>query len=160
MDFAIRRQSGYRDALTARGIAFDAKLGGEWRNDRDIWLCCGHADAEIRYSADCASRVVDHSAIGVRRALYDLGLKMGRDVSVVIHDDDLSYFRNNGDVPIFTGARSSVREAGRRCAHMLLDAIDRPEQDPSHVLLEAELTIGLSTGPVPAVVEASDMQRV
>jgi LacI family transcriptional regulator len=75
---------------------------------------------------------------------------MGRDLSVIVHDDDLSYFRNDGDVPIFTATRSSVREAGRQCASILLDTV-AGERAPVQRLLEAELTLGQSTGPAPAM---------
>ena len=90
-------------------------------------------------------------AIGIRRALNDAGLSMASDISVLIHEDDLSYFRNEGDVPTFTAVRSSVREAGQLTADMLLKAIKTPTETPRHVLLEAELTIGQSTGPAPAM---------
>ncbi len=95
------------------------------------------------------------SAFGVRRALEDRGLKIGRDVSVVTHDDELSYLRNGEDVPIFTATRSSVREAGRRTAEMLLDLIRSQSTVPVNRLLEAELMVGLSTGPVSGTVKAS-----
>jgi LacI family transcriptional regulator len=74
---------------------------------------------------------------------------MGRDISVIIHDDDLSYMKNGGDVPIFTATRSSVRDAGRIAAEMLLGIIANPGGGPEHRLLEAELIIGQSTGPAP-----------
>jgi LacI family transcriptional regulator len=89
-------------------------------------------------------------ALGVRRALVDAGLKLGTDVSVVIHDDVLSYFRNDGDVPTYTATRSSVRMAGERAADLLLRAIAEPDGKKQHVHLEAELTLGQSTGPAPA----------
>ena len=69
----------------------------------------------------------------------------------MIHDDDLSYFRNSGDAPAFTGVRSSVRNAGRRLAEMLIDAIGNPELGPQHEMMEVELTVGQSTGPAPAM---------
>jgi LacI family transcriptional regulator len=75
---------------------------------------------------------------------------MGRDVSVIIFDDDLSYLRNGEDLPIFTATRSSVREAGRLSAEMLLAVITQPDLAPQHRLLEAELILGQSTGPAPA----------
>ena len=90
------------------------------------------------------------SALGVRRAVEDRGLRIGRDVSIIIHDDDLSYMKNGDDVPIFTATRSSVREAGRRAAAMVLDLISGTSTVPRETLLEAELIIGQSTGPVPA----------
>jgi LacI family transcriptional regulator len=74
---------------------------------------------------------------------------MGKDVSVITHDDDLSYLRNGGDIPIFTATRSSVREAGRRLAEMLLSGIANPQRTPQNELLEAELMVGGSTGPAP-----------
>ena len=89
------------------------------------------------------------SALGVRRAMDERGLKLGRDVSVIIFDDDLSYLRNGEEVPIFTATRSSVREAGKLSAEMLLGVISQPGTPPQHKLLEAELILGQSTGPAP-----------
>ena len=79
----------------------------------------------------------------------EAGLEMGRDVSVITHDDDLSYLANGRDMPIFTATRSSVREAGRLAAEMLLRHIAAPARDPETHLLEAQLIIGGSTGPAP-----------
>jgi len=89
------------------------------------------------------------SAIGVRRALEDRGLKMGKDVSIVTHDDALSYMVNGAEVPIFTSTRSSVRDAGRALAQMLLHQIATPQAAPQQILWEAELMLGQSTGPAP-----------
>ena len=89
------------------------------------------------------------SGLGVRRAVEGAGLTLGRDVSIIIHDDELSYMRNGEDVPIFTATRSSVREAGQLVAEMLLDIIANPGTGPKERLLEAELIIGQSTGPAP-----------
>ena len=86
-------------------------------------------------------------AIGARRAIEQRGLVVGRDVSVIIHDDELGYIQNGEDVPIFTATRSSVREAGRLAAAMLLETIADPKSEPKTKLLEAELIIGESTGP-------------
>ena len=74
-------------------------------------------------------------------------------MSVITHDDDLSYFRNGSEIPLYTALRSSVREAGRRSAEILLDIIRDPGQGPVQELLEAELMIGQSTGPAPAEAE-------
>ena len=74
---------------------------------------------------------------------------MGCDVSVITHDDDLSYLKNGEGVPIFTATRSSVRDAGRECAQMLLDFIRDPVMGPVARLLEVDLMVGHSTGPAP-----------
>lgn len=151
MDFARRRYLGYRSALEERGVAFDPVLVSH----EEMTETYGYETARrLLTSADPPSAFLVSSiiiAIGVRRAISEAGLTMGRDVSVVIHDDDLSYFRNNGDIPIFTGVRSSVRQAGRRLAEVLIDAIGNPGQPPRHVLMESELMVGQSTGPAPAL---------
>ena len=84
-----------------------------------------------------------------------MSLRMGADVSVVAFDDALSYLGNDGPgaAPLFTAARSSVREEGRLAGRMLIDhivarAVD-PAARPPTCLLEAELIIGRSTGPAP-----------
>lgn len=151
MDFANRRQSGYRDALEARGVAFEHALVASG----EMTETYGYATAKaLLTGANPPSALIVASiipAIGARRAMHDLGLQMGRDVSVVIHDDDLSYFRNDADVPIFTATRSSVRDAGRHCADILLAAIAETNRPVQTILLEADLTVGLSTGPAPLV---------
>jgi LacI family transcriptional regulator len=53
-------------------------------------------------------------------------------------------------VPLFTATQSSVREAGRQLATMLIDIIANPSDKPPEKLLEAELTLGRSTGRAPA----------
>lgn len=147
MDFAIRRRTGYTEALTARGIAPDPALMAsdemtEIAGYRAAKSMLGMEGAPTAFLV--ASMI---SGMGVRRAIEERGLAMGRDISVIIHDDDLSYMKNGEDVPIFTATRSSVREAGRLTAEMLLDLIAHPGEEPKNRLLEAELIIGQSTGP-------------
>ncbi|MEO1640702.1 MAG: substrate-binding domain-containing protein, partial [Pseudomonadota bacterium] len=82
-------------------------------------------------------------------AIEDVGLTMGRDVSVVTHDDALSYLQNGDETPIFTAVRSSVREAGRHLAEMLLHAVENPQAAPQQMLWDAELIVGASTSAAP-----------
>jgi LacI family transcriptional regulator len=149
MDFAMRRRSGYLDALAARGIAPDPAL----MVSEEMTEVSGHrAGLKMLAMANPPTAFLASSMIsgmGVRRAIEEAGLKMGRDISVIIHDDDLSYLKNGEDVPIFTATRSSVREAGRIAAEMLLAEIATPSETPPHRLLEADLIIGQSTGPAP-----------
>lgn len=149
MDFARRREEGFRQALEARGLAPDPALiaSGEMTESY------GHAAARAFLAGPapatallCSSMIV---AIGARRAIHELGLQMGRDVSVITHDDELSYLPNGGEVPIFTATRSSVRTHGRLCAEMLIESIAHPEFGPRHRLLDAALVVGASTGPAP-----------
>ena len=150
MDFAARRLAGFRDALEDRGVAVPDEFiaSGEMTETYGYATARRLLEREDAPTAFIVSSIIP--AIGVRRAVHDLGLEMGRDVSVFVHDDVLSYFQNEGDVPIFTACRSSVREAGRQCASVLLQKIAGADV-VKEVLLEAELTLGHSTGPAPAV---------
>ncbi len=149
MDFAHRRRLGCETALAARGLSPDPDL-----------MCAGEM-TEL-FGHQCALRLLRSenpptavlvssliAAIGVRRAVQDLGLTPGRDVSIVTHDDDLSYMKNGADVPIFTATRASVREAGRHTARMLLSMIAAPQAPRPTRLMEAEFILGASTGPAP-----------
>ncbi|MCL4105372.1 UNVERIFIED_CONTAM: hypothetical protein GTU68_055503 [Idotea baltica] len=148
MDFAARRRHGYVTAMTKRGLDVDADL---MRSD-EMTETYGHQITLEMLRAPCPPTAFLVSslitAIGVQRAVSDLGLEMGGDVSVVTHDDDLSYLRNGSDLPIFTATQSSVRDAGRLSADMLLDLIAQDSKTPQQRLLEAQLVVGRSTGPL------------
>jgi LacI family transcriptional regulator len=148
MDFAVRRRGGYLEALAARGLAPEPAL---MFSDQMTEVRGHQAAARMLALPDPPTAFLAASILsgmGVRRAAEERGMRLGRDLSVIIHDDDLSYLRNGEDVPIYTATRSSVREAGRRAAAMLL-AMIAGEDAPREVLLEAELIIGQSTGPNP-----------
>lgn len=149
MDFAQRRRTGYIEGLQSKGIVPDAAL----MRSAEMTEVFGHHETRDMLAMDNPPTAIIVSslivAIGVRRAIEEAGLKMGRDISVITHDDDLSYLRNGQDVPIFTATRSSVREAGRIIARMLIDQIQDPDIAPQSLLLEAELVVGRSTGPAP-----------
>jgi LacI family transcriptional regulator len=149
MDFAIRRRRGYVDALQARGITPDPAL---MISDEMSEVAGFRAAERMLKLPDPPTAFVAASMIsgmGVRRAVEGAGRTLGRDISLILFDDDLSYMKNGEERPIFTAMRSSVREAGRLVAEMLLDRIANPDQPPGEQLLEAELVEGMSTGPAP-----------
>ncbi|MFZ9021234.1 MAG: LacI family transcriptional regulator, partial [Paracoccaceae bacterium] len=49
----------------------------------------------------------------------------------------------------FTATRSSVRDAGKHVANILIDQIENTNSPPQTQLLEAQLVVGRSTGPAP-----------
>ncbi len=149
MDFAQRRRLGYVEALEQSGIDPDPQLmrSAEMTEVFGHQATCEMLELEDPPTAILASSIIP--AIGVRRALEEAGLKMGRDVSVIAHDDELSYMKNGQDVPIFTAIRSSVRHAGELAADLLIERINAPDDPPKTRLLEAELVVGSSTGPAP-----------
>ncbi|GFE49996.1 LacI family transcriptional regulator [Roseobacter cerasinus] len=149
LDFAQRRRDGYLAALAAAGLAPDPALmhSAEMSEPRGHSAAHRMLDLPQPPTALVASSLV--LALGVRRAIEERGLRMGRDVSVLCFDDELSYLPNGTDRPQFTAMRSSVRAAGRRCAELLMGQIAEPDQPLPTELWEADLVIGASTGPCP-----------
>ncbi len=149
MDFARRRRKGFEDALAARGLAADNAIMRS--SDMTEPFGCDNAMEMLKSDNPPTAFLVSSmiSAIGVARAIGQCGLETGKDVSIITHDDALSFLPNSGEVPIFTCTRSSVRYAGQRAAELLLDIIASPQREPSSLHLDAELIIGQSTGPVP-----------
>lgn len=151
LDFALRRRRGFEEALCHRGLTpnpgfLHSDIMTEQYGYR---TACALLDRDDAPTAFVVSSIIP--AIGVRRAAGERGLRTGRDISIVCHDDVLSYLDNDGrdapEGPAFTATRSSIRAAGRRCAEILLSLIDDPDQPPIQELWETDLTLGRSTGP-------------
>ena len=90
----------------------------------------------------------DIAAIGAIRALKDAGLTVPADVSVVGFDDIQSAAYST---PSLTTVRQPLAEMGRRGAKLLLERIaDREKEFPPEIVMEPELVVRESTGPVPS----------
>jgi LacI family transcriptional regulator, galactose operon repressor len=150
MDFAKRRRRGFEEALRARGHKPDQALMRS--SDMTEPFGCENAMEMLKGDNPPTAFLVSSmiSAIGVARAVGQCGLKTGKDVSIITHDDALSFLPNSGEIPIFTCTRSSVRFAGQKAAELLLAMISEPGSKPTSLHLDAELIIGQSTGPAPA----------
>lgn len=159
MDFAARRRKGFTQSHQARGLTPDPALmdAAEMTEPHGFEAAARMLALPDPPTAFVVSSMI--SGMGVRRAIQARGLVMGRDVSVIIHDDDLSYMKNGIGEPLFTAIRSSVREHGRLAAEMLLSLIANPGGAPLTRLLEAELIIGQSTGPAPVTAPLSGPKR-
>ncbi|WP_417667461.1 LacI family DNA-binding transcriptional regulator [Roseibium sp.] len=150
MDFAARRRAGFEKAHTDRGMTICPDL----MRAADMTEPYGaESTRELLSSGNPPSAFLVSSmitAIGVARAIGECGLKIGTDISVITHDDALSFLPNSGEVPIFTCTRSSVRHAGTRAAELLIEKILPHPDVLINEHLEAELIVGQSTGPAPA----------
>ena len=150
MDFAARRRDGYLRALAMRGVEADGAL---MASDEMTESYGYRAARRMMAQPDPPTAFIGASMIislGLRRAIEEMGLRMGRDVSIVTFDDDLAYMRNGTDIPIFTSLRASVREMGRTAAQLVLDRIADRTLPSRQILIEADLMVGQSTGPAPA----------
>lgn len=149
MLFAWRRRRGYEDALTSAGIALDPELMFSAEMTEPFGYHA--ARAALRGPSPPTAFLASSMTIGMgaHRAITEQGLTMGRDVSVIIHDDALSFMPNYGEVPLFTSATSSIRAAGKRLAELLIEMIEGRITDPVTELWETEMILGSSTGPAP-----------
>ena len=150
MDFASRRRAGFETALAERGLSANP----EWMASAAMTEQFGYAQASRMLAlATPPTAFLTSSmliAIGTHRAIQSRGLTLGRDVSVVTHDDGLGYLPNGtADAPIFTATRSYVRMHGNLCAETLLRLIDDPKSAPLCTKLVAPLVIGPSSAPPP-----------
>lgn len=155
MDFAMRRRNGFLTAFADSDLDVDEGLmfSAEMTEDFGYRETSKLLSSENKPTAIMTSSYI--TALGTRRAIEEKGLVMGKDISVITHDDEISYLPNGKDTPIFTCTRSSVSEAGKLLANMLIEQINNPTQDqpqeptqePANKMLEAELVIGQSTGP-------------
>jgi len=112
MDFALRRRQGYLAALEAHDIPADLSL----MRSSEMTEPYGHSSAREMLQAEkpptafiAASIVI---AMGIRRAVEECGLTIGKDVSIICFDDVISYFPNGDKEPIFTATRSSGSSTG------------------------------------------------
>ncbi|MEO0911719.1 MAG: substrate-binding domain-containing protein [Pseudomonadota bacterium] len=149
MMFALRRREGYEAALTDIGAGVDPGLV----RGADMTEPYGYAAAHaLLTEADRPTAFLTSSlmvALGVNRAVAELGLQLGRDISVITHDDALSFLPNGSDVPLFAATKSSVRMAGKRAAEMLIDLIEGRAAGPLTELWDVPLVDGPSLGPGP-----------
>ncbi|MEL6204975.1 MAG: substrate-binding domain-containing protein [Pseudomonadota bacterium] len=151
MDFAIRRAAGFHEAMEAAGLA----VAPEHIRHDQMTEFFGYAAAREMLAADPKPTAFVTAALlialGVRRAVEEQGLRMGGDVSVVTHDDGLSYLTNGAEgAPLFTATHAPVREMGRATAAMLLTRIAAPDAPPAHRMMPANFVLGPSSGPAPA----------
>jgi len=148
-DFTYRRCLGVEKALAANGLALHAsnKRHGSMTDEE------GYLGMEALLSRPekptailCASTAL---ALGAIRSLNQRGLKPGKDISLIAHDDVLPLLKpDNFSVPLTT-TRSSLRAAGVRVGQRLINRIKNDQTEPYQELWKAELVVRASTGPAP-----------
>ena len=150
MNFALRRRDGYLSALSQASIKTnpDLMFSGEMNEPQGYEAVQSLLKGNAMPTALLLSSILP--ALGAVRAIQEAGLVPGSDVSIITFDDQLSFLQNSGDIPLFTSLRSSIQEAGRRLAEILIEIIETDQASSAenrHELWEAELVLGASTAP-------------
>jgi LacI family transcriptional regulator len=151
LDFAHRRRLGTERALAEKGFLLDPRhvrhsfMGDEqgYRGMKEILAGPDRPTAVL-----CASTVL---ALGAVRAMNEYGLKLGTDISLIAHDDELPLLKPENFSTPLTTTRSSLRAAGKRVGERLIAMISQSEPAlPEQELWKVELVVRASTGPAPA----------
>jgi LacI family transcriptional regulator, repressor for deo operon, udp, cdd, tsx, nupC, and nupG len=145
------RQSGYRTALDAAGIA----LATSWELNGNFSFHSGSRAADAVLAMPKKERPTalfaanDEMAIGFLKRLSGTGLRVPDDFSIVGFDaiDYADYV-----APTLTTVRQPRKDIGLKAAELLIDIMSgNGDRLPPRTILTADLDIRESTGPVPAI---------
>ncbi|MBB3963540.1 substrate-binding domain-containing protein [Rhizobium metallidurans] len=146
--YALHRDKGYRDALQSRGVELDPQLiaSGNFTDELGFRFARSLLEQANPPTAIVAGSMM--TALGVYRAVRSLGLQVGREVSVIAHDDVFPYLTADNMAPSLSATRSSMRAAGTRCADLVLQLVSGRSPLEIHELWPVELILRESTAPV------------
>jgi LacI family transcriptional regulator len=147
--FAEHREQGYRAALSARGVAVDPALMGNSVFTDEIAFRLTQAMLELRPRPTAVLAGSMMTALGVFRAIRQAGLVLGKDVSMIAHDDVFPYLNADNMYPSMSTTRSSIHQAGMRVAELILLLLGGKPPEDIHELLPVELVLRESSGPPP-----------
>ncbi|WP_232344316.1 LacI family DNA-binding transcriptional regulator [Actinoplanes awajinensis] len=142
---SVQRRLGWDDVLTPAGIhppvirePFE-RVDDVRRDARELLSRPDRPTAVLCFS--------DVTALGVRQAAADLGLRVPEDLSLVGFDDGPIATQIQ---PGLTTVRQDVEEKGRSAAALLNAALRLSPGEAPHMVLPATLVVRGSTGPAPA----------
>jgi len=139
--YAAARADGFRHAHAARGLtaAVDAIV------DAPMTERSGHEHAMRLLAAEekptglvCGSVFL---ARGVYRAAAELGLRIGEDLSVVCHDDELRSLCATDFSPPLTATQSTISAAGEQLAAILIDLAESKSTEPVRRIVPFDLIL-------------------
>ncbi len=148
--YAIHRDNGFRGALQSGGIELDPQLlaSGNFTDELGFRFARSFLEQPNPPTAIVAGSMM--TALGVYRAARSLGLQVGRDVSVIAHDDVFPYLTADNMAPSLSATRSSMRAAGTRCADLVLQLLAGRSLTEIHELWPVELILRESTAAAPS----------
>jgi LacI family transcriptional regulator len=149
LTFVDHRNHGFRATMAANGAKVDDSLivNGSFTDENGFRLAQAMLAQRPRPTAIIAGSMM--TALGVFRAIRAAGLELGKDVSMIAHDDVFPYLNADNMVPSMSTTRSSIRAAGARIAELLLQLQEGKPAGSIHELWPVELVLRESTGPAP-----------
>ncbi len=144
--YATARDAGYRAAMESRQLSIDPKLVLESAMTEEDGFELG---ARLLSLPEPPTAIICGSiflAKGVYRAAAEAGLEIGKDLSVVAHDDQLRGITATAFSPALTATQRSVEAAGRRLAEILIDRIEGKNDALVREVSQADLILRASVG--------------
>jgi DNA-binding LacI/PurR family transcriptional regulator len=139
---ARAREQGWRSALERAGAPVPESIPGDWSPQS------GYRQGKRLITADEEVTALfvanDQMALGVMRALFEAGLEVPRDMSLVGFDDipEAAYY-----APPLTTVRQEFREVGTKAVAMLLRQLRGSGDVPEKHVVEPDLVVRASTAP-------------
>jgi LacI family transcriptional regulator len=147
LTFTMHREAGYRLGLNKHGLSPTPALmaNGLFTDEVGFRLAQAMLERRPRPTAFLAGSMM--TALGVFRAIRSAGLVLGKDVSMIAHDDVFPYLNADTMVPSMSTTRSSIRAAGARVGELLSQMLAGKPADDIHELWAVEMVLRQSTGP-------------
>jgi LacI family transcriptional regulator len=146
--FAEHREQGYRNALATRGLTPNPAfmINSVFTDEIAFRMAQSMLERRPRPTAFLAGSMM--TALGIFRAIRQAGLELGKDVSMIAHDDVFPYLNADNMYPTMSTTRSSMRQAGTRIAELIAQVLAGKPVEDIHELWPVELVLRQSSGPV------------
>ena len=142
---AYHRVQGFRQALERHDLLIDEGLIIEGGFRQRSGKIMGEQLLNIPNPPTAIVTCNDLLALGVMRAAQERGITIGRDISITGFDDIvLAEYAN----PPLTTVHQPARQIGMMISNMLIKIINHENLEEKQIILQPELIIRESTGPV------------
>ncbi len=143
---ARERLAAYRVALQTAGIEYDAGLvrNGGWTQQGSYTVAKELLHLPVPPTAIATS--CDLAALGTMQAARELGLEIGRQISITGFDD---IRMASSTTPPLTTVHQQIYQLGQNAVEMLVTLMNGEPLPERHVRLATELIVRQSTGPAP-----------
>ena len=148
-NFANDRLNGYLHALSLAGLARDDSLIHEGAMTETAGLEAALQMLALHRAPTAFLCSSIAQAMGVQRVARQRGLTIGKDLSLIAHDDRLHEIKAETFSPPLTATQSSIGDAGKRLVGLLIDQLSKPGATVVREVWPVDLVVRGSTGPAP-----------
>jgi LacI family transcriptional regulator len=147
-NFANDRLTGYLHAIASANIPRDDDLISNLPMTEESGITEAKTMLQLKQppTAFLCSSIAQ--ATGVRKIAVEKKLVIGKDISIIAHDDMLHALRADSFDPPLTTTQSPIAEGGRRLVQLLVSGLTGDSTTVAQEVLPVDLIVRASTGPV------------